>query len=166
MMLRCGPTTIVATEPSRSVDHLCVRAARAIFEFIKQNRYKLLRWFSAGLVFTGISTALLFGFVDILRLSVPIGTLLTAEIGTLLRFFVNHYWVFGLRNPTIKNCVQYHVANAGAFAVWWVTANTLTLLGMHYLLAGIAAVACSTLLSLSTNFFWIWRKRHPRDQAP
>ncbi len=156
----------MATEPSSRVDNLFVRAARGIFGFIKQNRYKLLRWFSAGLVFTGISTALLFGLVDILRLSVPIGTLLTAEIGTLLRFFVNHYWVFGLRNPTIKNCVQYHIANAGAFALWWATANILTLLGMHYLLAGIAAVACSTLLSLATNFLWIWRKRHPRDETP
>lgn len=113
-----------------------------------------------------ISTALLYGFVDLLGLSVPVGTLLTAEASTLLRFLVNHYWVFGLRNPTIRNCVQYHIANAGAFALWWATANALTLLGMHYLLAGIAAVACSTLLSLSTNFFWIWRKRHPHDQAP
>lgn len=122
-----------------------------------------MRWFAAGLAFMVISTALLFGFVDLLGLSVPIGTLLTAEASTLLRFLVNHYWVFGLRNPTIRNCIQYHVANGGAFALWWITANVLALLGMHYLLAGIAAVACSTLFSLTTNFLWIWRKRHPHD---
>lgn len=140
-----------------------MQTVHGIIGFVNQNRHKLLRWFVAGLAFMGISTALLYGFVDFLGLSVPVGTLLTAEASTLLRFLVNHYWVFGLRNPTIRNCVQYHIANAGAFALWWATANALTLLGMHYLLAGVAAVACSTLLSLSTNFFWIWRKREPRD---
>lgn len=163
MTLRCSPITIMAAESSRSADHQFVRAVRAIFGFVSTNRGKLLRWFAAGLVFMGISTALLFCFVDLLGLPVPIATLLTAEASTLLRFLVNHYWVFGLRNPTIRNCVQYHIANAGAFALWWVTANALTLLGMHYLLAGIVAVAFSTLFSLSTNFFWIWRKRHPHD---
>jgi len=153
----------MATEPSQEVERPYVRLVRATLGFISQNRDKLLRWFAAGLAFMGISTAFLYGFVDLLGFSVPVGTLLTAEASTLLRFLVNHYWVFGLRNPTIKNCIQYHIANAGAFAVWWGTANVLTLLGMHYLLAGIAAVACSTLLSLATNFFWIWRKRHPHD---
>lgn len=158
--------TEMATEPSDDAERFYARAARATLAFVSQNRGKLLRWFAAGLAFMGISTALLFGFVDVLGLSVPIATLLTAEASTLLRFLVNHYWVFGLRNPTLKNCIQYHIANAGAFALWWATANILTLLGMHYLLAGIAAVACSTLLSLSTNFLWIWRKRHPRDETP
>jgi putative flippase GtrA len=137
------------------------RMVRAGLAFVSQNRGKLLRWFAAGLAFMGISTGLLYGFVELLGLSVPVGTLLTAEVSTLLRFLVNHYWVFGLRNPSLHNCIQYHIANAGAFAIWWITANALTLFGLHYLLAGIAAVACSTLFSLSTNFFWIWRKRHP-----
>ncbi len=154
------------TEPFREGGSPYLRAFRATLQFVSQNRGKLLRWFAAGLAFMGISTALLYCFVDLLGLSVPIATLLTAEASTLLRFLVNHYWVFGLRNPTIRNCVQYHIANAGAFALWWITANALTLLGMHYLLAGIAAVACSTLFSLSTNFLWIWRKRHPHDKAP
>jgi len=153
----------VATKLSRGEDHSFARGARGILRFASENRRNLLRWFVAGLVFMGISTALLFVFVDILGLSVPIATLLTAEASTLLRFLVNHYWVFGLRNPTIRNCIHYHIANAGAFALWWVTANALTLLGLHYLLAGVVAVACSTLFSLSTNFFWIWRKRHPHS---
>jgi putative flippase GtrA len=139
------------------------RAVRATLQFVSQNRGKLLRWFAAGLAFMGISTALLYGFVDLLGLSVPVGSMLSAEASTLLRFFINHYWVFGLRNPTIGDCIQYHIANAGAFAIWWITANTLTLFGMHYLLAGIVAVGCSTMFSFSTNFFWIWRKSHPRD---
>ena len=160
-MLRGNPAAKMGTEPARDAGHPVARAVRAVLGFVGQNRGRLLRWFAAGLAFTGISTALLYCFVDLLGLSVPIATLLVAEASTLLRFLVNHYWVFGLRNPTIRNCVRYHVANAGAFALWWGTANALTLLGMHYLLAGIAALACSTLFSLSTNFLWIWRKRHP-----
>lgn len=136
-------------------------AARAVVAFVSNNRAKLAKWLTAGLAFMAISTGLLYVMVDTLGMPVPVGTFVTAEISTLLRFLVNHYWVFGLRNPTLRNCVQYHVANAGAFALWWMTANLLTVLGMHYLLASIAAVAGSTLFSLATNFFWIWKKRHP-----
>lgn len=137
------------------------RFVQAFIGFVSQNRAKLAKWLAAGLVFMALSTGLLYVLVDLLKLSVPLGTFLTAEISTLLRFLVNHYWVFALRNPTFRDCVNYHVANAGAFALWWLTANLLTVLGMHYLLASVAAVAGSTLFSLSTNFFWIWRKRHP-----
>ncbi len=135
---------------------------QAGIEFVSHNRAKLVKWLAAGLACSwGFSTGLLYLAVDKLGMSVPLGTFVTAEISTLLRFLVNHYWVFGLRNPTLRNCVEYHVANAGAFTLWWLTANLFTLLGMHYLLASVAAVAGSTLFSLTTNFFWIWKKRHP-----
>ena len=153
----------MAIKSPPSDESLFTRAVRPTLQFVSQNRDKLLRWFSVGLAFMGISTALLYGFVDLLGLSVPVGSMLTAEASTLLRFFINHYWVFGLRNPTISNCIHYHIANAGAFALWWIIANVLTHFGMYYLLAGIVAVACSTLFSFSTNFFWIWRKHHPHD---
>jgi putative flippase GtrA len=123
------------------------------------NRVRLAKWFGAGLAMMAVNTVFLYLFVDVIGTSVPIGTFLAAEACTLLRFFINHFWVFGRHNPTLRACLQYHVANAGAFGVWWLTANLLTILGMHYLLAGIAAVACSTLVSLATNFLWIWRHR-------
>ena len=107
----------------------------------------------------GVSTAILYLFVDLCGLSVPLGTFLTAEVCTLLRFLVNHYWVFGSRRPTLKHCIEYHIANGGAFIVWWAAANGLTFLGVHYLAAGIVAVAFSTGFSLITNFLWIWSKR-------
>lgn len=126
----------------------------------RQTRRRVLRWFAAGLAFMGINTALLFGLIDLSGMTVPLGTFVAAEVCTLLRFFVNHYWVFRLRNPTFRDVVSYHMANASAFVVWWLTANVLTFLGLHYLIAGIAAVGCSTLLSLWTNFLWVWRKRY------
>ena len=129
------------------------------------NRRRLLTWFGAGLAMMGINTVFLFLLVNTLGLSVPVATFLGAEACTLLRFLINHYWVFGRRNPTFRSCVHYHIANAAAFAVWWVTANLLTVLGMHYLVAGIAAVSCSTLISLTTNFLWIWRKPHAANSS-
>src|SRR5262245_19012619 len=138
-----------------------VRPAVAILRLIERGNWgPLVRWFAAGIAFMGISTALLYLLVDMMRLTVPVATFLTAEACTLLRFFVNHYWVFGARSPTWRQCLGYHVANAGAFVVWWSAANALTLIGVHYLVAGIGAVAFSTLFSLFTNFFWIWAKRH------
>jgi len=134
-------------------------ARLAAFVMVPANRVRLAKWFGAGLAMMAINTGFLYLFVDLAGASVALGTFLAAEASTLVRFFINHFWVFGLRNPTLRACLQYHVANAGAFAVWWATANLLTLLGMHYLLAGIAAVACSTLVSLATNFLWIWRRR-------
>ena len=137
---------------------------RGVAELLEPaNRGQLLKWFGAGLAMMGINTVFLFLFVELLGLSVPVATFLGAEACTLLRFLINHYWVFGRHNPTFRFCVHYHVANAGAFAVWWVTANLLTVLGMHYLVAGIVAVGCSTLVSLATNFLWIWRKRHASE---
>jgi putative flippase GtrA len=120
---------------------------------------RLLRWASAGLAFMAISSGFLFASVEWLNLTVPVATLLTAEACTLLRFLVNHYWVFSQRRPTWRQCLEYHVATAGAFVTWWVVANLLTILGVHYLLAGILAVPFSTVVNILTNFLWIWSHR-------
>jgi putative flippase GtrA len=154
---------------AESLDHAVAQHRRPVYKRIFRglmlllepgNRMRLLRWFAAGLAFMALNTVLLYGLVGKLKVPVVVATLLAAEACTLLRFAVNHYWVFGNRNPTWAHCVQYHIANAGAFVVWWVAANALTVLGMHYLVASIVAVACSTLVSLMTNFHWIWRRGH------
>ena len=130
-------------------------------EFFKgPKRYLLLRWLCAGAAFMAINSLLLYLLVDHLGMSLIVATLIAAEACTLLRFVVNHYWVFGHHNPSLSDCGQYHIANAGAFVIWFVLTNFLTSLGMHYLLAGILAVVGSTLVSIATNFLWIWRKRN------
>ena len=127
--------------------------------FLAQNGGKLLRWLFAGLAFLFLSTGFLYLFVDILKINMLLATFLSAESSTLLRFVVNSYWVFKVRKLSFRECWQYHLANAGAFFVWWSVTNVLIYFDVHYLLAGILAVGSSTLLSLYTNFFWIWRKR-------
>jgi putative flippase GtrA len=112
-----------------------------------------------GFGFLFVSTGFLYLFVDLLRLPILWATFLSAESSTLLRFFVNSFWVFAVKKPSFRECWQFHIANAGAFFVWWSVTNALIYFGIHYLLAGILAVGSSMLLSLYTNFFWIWRKR-------
>lgn len=128
-------------------------------DLIKTNITKLVKWLIVGLGFLFISTGFLYLFVDLWRIPILWATFLSAESSTLLRFFVNSFWVFGVKKPSFRECLQYHLANAGAFFIWWSATNVLIYFGVHYLLAGILAVGSSTLLSLYTNFFWIWRKR-------
>jgi len=148
-------------QPAVPKESLPRRAYRALLHFLGPgNRGRVLRWLAAGLAFMGISSALLYLLVGLLGMAVPLATFLAAEICTLLRFVVNHYWVFGARNPTLRQCIQYHMANAAAFVVWWVGANGLTWAGVNYLIAGILAVGFSTSFSIASNFLWVWRKRH------
>lgn len=127
--------------------------------FIKKNKNNLIRWVVVGVFLLFINSILLFIFVDIVGLTVPLGTLLTAELTTLLRFLMNSFWVFRVQKITFHECIQFHIANSGTFFIWWSTANLLNYFNVNYLIAGILAVFCSTFFSLYTNFFWIWRKK-------
>jgi putative flippase GtrA len=123
------------------------------------------RWWLVGLAFFGGGLGLLYLLTDVLAVPLILGTLLAAEFTTLLRFAINDRWVFGHRSPSWSRLWQYHIACAGGSAVWWVLANTLPRLGIHYLIASAAGSAASVMLSMITNFMWIWR-RGPSVAAP
>lgn len=126
----------------------------------------LARWLLVGLVFMGVTSLFLFWAVDIAGLSVAVGSLVAAEMATLLRYWVNEYWVFRTRSPSWLKLGQFHVANASATAIWWIATNLLDRLGLHHLLAAILAVGLSTGISLVCNFRWIWRRKVPLADAP
>lgn len=117
------------------------------------------RWWVVGLAFLVINTPLLYVLRDVLGLPLWLATLIGGEIGTLARFFVNDRWVFGNHHPTLQRALQYHVAVASSFCIWWVVTNALAQFGLHYLLAAIAGQAASVGWSMLTNFGWIWRRR-------
>lgn len=76
-------------------DRAIARVGRALSRLIEgENRGRLRRWFFAGLTLISIRAVPLFFLVDLLKLSVPIATLVAAEGCTLLRFAANYYWVF------------------------------------------------------------------------
>lgn len=124
------------------------------------------RWFLVAGLFTAAGLALLKWLVDGLHWPYAWATLVQSETCNLLRFFVNDRWVFGRRKPTWKRLVQYHVANAMGFAVWWAGANALKAVGVNYLLASVIAMLGSFGVSWLTNFRWIWRKRPPLRNDP
>jgi len=120
-----------------------------------------VRWLAAGVAFMGVTSLVLFLLVDLAGISVLVSTLVTLEICTILRFFVNEWWVFGSRVFSWRRIAQYHVANAGASLIWWIATNVLSHSGVHHILAAILAVGFSTGFSFASNFFWIWHKKHP-----
>lgn len=122
-------------------------------------RHPMVKWAIVGGLFAALGLGLLKLFFGVLQWPYWFATALQAEICTLLRFLVNDRWVFGQARPTWQRLWQYHLANAGGFAVWWVIANLLQRLGVDYLLSAILAAACSSGVSLVSNFFWVWRKR-------
>lgn len=129
---------------------------------IKRDWKPLVRWLAAGLLFMAINTGLLYIFVRFAGMRVWSSTLVSAEVCTLLRYLFNESWVFGTKIISRKRFLQYHLANGGAFAVWWIATNALNRAGINYLLASILAVAFSTGFSMVSNFLWIWR--HPPNQ--
>lgn len=126
----------------------------------------MTRWWIVGIVFMAWSLGALYLLKDRWRMSLMLATLVTAETGTILRFFVNDWWVFGHGRPTLIRFWQYHVANAGSFVIWWAVCNALPLFGVHYLVASVAATTCSVGFSMLTNFLWIWRQRRTPHQKP
>lgn len=127
---------------------------------------KIVRWWIVGLFFTGVNIPLLGILVHLLKLESWLATLIAAELGTALRFFINDRWVFGHPRPTAQRFWQYHVANASSFVIWWSSANILTYkFGIDPVLASIPATACSVGWSMMTNFLWIWGKKEKKPQV-
>ena len=124
------------------------------------------RWWAAGLSFFFVGLGVLYLFMDVLRMPLLFGTLLGAEVTTIVRYAINDRWVFRQRRTSWTRFWQFHVANAGGFVLWWVVTNVLARMGVYYLIASTAGTACSVLFSLTTNFLWIWRKQQQRVPAP
>jgi putative flippase GtrA len=121
----------------------------------------LFRWLAAGLVFIFINSIFMVVLVECFQLKALWATLISAELCTVLRFFVNEHWVFKGIGPVWKRLLQYHAANAGSFVVWMIVANLMIHWGIHYLLASTLAVGISIMASMASNFLWVWRKLDP-----
>jgi len=119
----------------------------------------IARWLASGLIFLGINTGVLYLAVQFLRLAVPVATVASAEVCTILRFLLNEIWVFKTRKMSWLRLWRYHLANAVALVVWWIATNVLNRLGLNYIFSSILAVGFSTGISFTTNFFWIWKTK-------
>ena len=128
---------------------------------------KLVRWFAVGFIFAALGIALIKLFAGVLQWPYAVATLVSGEIGTLLRFLAVDRWVFGHPRPTLRRLWQYHIANAVGFGIWWSASNLLKAAGVDYLLASVFGMVFSVGFSAASNFLWIWRKPmlKPHDQS-
>jgi putative flippase GtrA len=131
------------------VGRLSIASTRAI---------EVARWWVVGIAFLFINLPLLYALHELLGLPVWLATLVGGEIGTVGRFLVNDRWVFGNRRPTWARLMQYHIAVASSFVIWWTVTNALAQAGLNYLIANVAAQGASVGWSMITNFGWIWRR--------
>jgi putative flippase GtrA len=123
------------------------------------------RWWTAGLAFFFVGLVVLYLFMDVFRMPLLFGTLLAAEVTTIVRYAINDRWVFGHRRPAWTRFWQFHVACASGAAIWFAAANVLPRFGVHYLLASAMGSALSVFVGMGTSFMWIWRKRPECPQA-
>lgn len=119
---------------------------------------QVLRWIVVGVVFAAFGLGLIKIMVGFLGWPYMLATLLSGEIGTILRFLAVDRWVFNHPRPTWLRLWQYHLANALGFTIWWGAANLLKASGVHYLLASVLAMFVSVGFNMGMNFLWIWRK--------
>jgi putative flippase GtrA len=152
----------IARQGSDVVRQFLADPRRSIRDFYHS---ALFRWLSAGLVFLFINSIFMVVEVEYFKLKALWATLISAELCTVLRFFVNEHWVFKGVGPVWKRLLQYHLANAGSFVAWMIVANLLIHWGIHYLLASALAVAVSIMASMASNFLWVWRKLDPAASA-
>ena len=119
----------------------------------------LSRRLGVGLMFYFLGLAILYALIELSKTPLLLSTLLTAEATTIVRYAVNDLWVFGEKRLSWTRLWQFHVANAGGFAVWWIMVNALPPLGVHYLLASTLGTASSMVSTMATKLQWIWLKR-------
>jgi len=133
-------------------------------KFVELLNQPVYRWLIVGGSFLFINAIFMWIFVEKIHLAVFVATVISAEVCTVLRFFVNENWVFRTGQHCWVRLGQFHVANGAAFIIWLALTNLLVLRGFHYQLASVAGVACSVGASFLSNFLWVWRKHHQWEE--
>lgn len=122
------------------------------------NRYKILYWLISGAFLVLVTNLILFIFVDLYNLSLKMSTIITGEIGILLRFIVNQYLIFKKKDLLLKSLWNFHLSSFLAYIIWVVATNYFASLGINYLIASLLAILFSMITNFVLNFFWIWKK--------
>ena len=126
--------------------------------WLMNNQKKIYYWIASGFAMLFVSTAILYLFVDILKIKLLLATFLTAECALIIRFVINQRIIFKSSSENLtKQFLQFHIASASAFFVWWSATNLLAFNDIHYLVASLVAVGFSTGVNFFTNFFWVWK---------
>ena len=123
-------------------------------------RRRVVGWLLLGGTASLLELGLLRVLYENLSWPLPVATAVAAEVLIIFKFLTNDRFVFNYPCPTVARLVKYHGASAGAFVVYWVAINMLTMFaGVPYVPAFIVSTAAAFMWSLLTNFLWVWA--HP-----
>jgi dolichol-phosphate mannosyltransferase len=126
---------------------------------------------SIQFVFVGMSClifaeAVLYFFVDILRLNSIFAVIVATELSVLLNFYINDNWTFrkskNVSGSFMSRLIKFHVSriasilvNIGLFALL----NEVFLI--HYLLSYFLAALVAFAINFITSILWVWRMDIP-----
>ena len=122
-------------------------------------RRRVVGWLLLGGTASVLELGLLRALYEGLAWPLPLATAVAAEVLIIFKFLTNDRLVFDHPSPTLGRLIKYHGASAGAFLVYWVAINALTLAaGVPYVAAFILSTAAAFMWSLLTNFLWVWAR--------
>jgi putative flippase GtrA len=127
--------------------------------FSQLARNPLVRWIGVAVLFYLFGLLLLRTMIEVLKLPLTGSTLVIQEVTVIIRYAVNDRWVFDEKRLSWTRLWQFHIASLGGAAVWLILTNVLSKLGVNYLLASTIGTASSMLVTMASNFLWIWHKR-------
>jgi len=127
------------------------------YRWLNKNKDRIIYWITSGFVLTIIVNIFLYLFVEYFYLTLPIATILSAEIGLLIRFLVNQKLIFKKKDQLIKSLINFHISSSITLIIWVSLTNILSMLEVHYIFASIISLFVTTTLNFIFNFFWIWK---------
>ena len=122
------------------------------------------RFLLVGFAGIGVNQALLYLFADGLGISYLIGAVLASQGSTIFNFAGNEFWVFGGRSSgsRLRRFLAFDALNSATLFIRIPLLYVMvSILGVHYLVANLAAIVLLTLGRFAICDLLIW-KRQPR----
>ncbi len=134
------------TRTTRSWQDLARRAAR----------HSAVRYLIIGGLCAGADFALLFLLHSLLRVWLPLATLIAVVTAFFLNFALNRVWSFGSEAPIIRQFSRYFLLGCGNWTFTVLGVAGLSWLGVNYLIAKTITLALATTANYLAYRLWVF----------
>ena len=119
-----------------------------------------LRFACVGLIGVGVNSVLLWLLTERAHLYYLVSSALATEVAILHNFALNHFWTFAAlrdQEPLLVKLAKFNAVSLGGLLLTVGALYTLTqVLGLHYVLANVAAVGAGAAWNFGANRLWTW----------